>query len=279
MSSQKSSIKSINEIFEVLYEVDTEKGIDPKTAAEAAASQSGISNFFDVSECESAYSYIIALLVMVEVTNQREDIIREHFRRKAFTKCKLARGAGQWKIVEQMLYLSQRVPARMWYVILENFSPSDIFGNIVPAVRRLLTSQCIRWIQPYRPSTAPVKRLVRKRGYDDKGHLPDRSRGYSRLVLDSPELSSIVREDYDLEFQEPNKSYYLFDPRKVERLSRAVSDLDAELFKVKEELTNVRKQEDLLRGEIKKIKRAIRKNSKKERKLIASRKELGNKDS
>lgn len=279
MSSQESNIISINDIFDVLFEPDPKTGIDPISAAKVAASQSGISSYYDVGSCETAFEFIIALLAMVQVTNEREDICREHFRKKAFTKCKLTRGAGQWKIVEQMLYLSQRVPARMWYVILENFSPQDIFGNIIPAVKRLLSSPRIQWRNQYVASKAPVKRLVRKRGYDDKGHLPDRTRGYTRMVKDSPELVSILTEEYDLEFQEPNKSYYLFDPRKVVDLDKAVLVLETDLFKVKEELSNVRKQEDLLRGEIKKIKRSIRKRTKKERKSRATGEKLGNKDS
>lgn len=261
-----------NDIFELLFEPFPKINMTYDEAAKTAALQSGFATNFDIVGAESAFDYIIAMLVMVHVTNEREDLHRDHFRRKVYHLCKLHRNdAGRyWKILAEMLYINQRTPASMWRVIYDNFSPDDIRGNIIRRVRHIISHNAIQWITQTAPSTAPVKKPQRIRGYRDKGHLPDPSKGQLRIGIDSRELSSISKEENFPKFQEFNKRYYLYDPLKYKRLEAVLLGLDSELCKVRRELAHVREQEENIRRTIRTIKRKSRKYSKKERKSFNS---------
>jgi hypothetical protein len=82
------------------------------------------------------------------------------------------RREGHWKVVEELL---QQPQGLCYYetVLLRHFSPEDIFGNLVPALKKRLSSmrpQSKRSLE-LRRQRRMVKRPIRRRGYPDHGSL------------------------------------------------------------------------------------------------------------
>lgn len=256
----------LNQIFQVIYEHKPKEPIPFTEAAEVAALKSGLNGIFDLRSAESAYDYIIGFCVMIHCTAEREDFSRESFRRKAYSKVLQNRGGGKWKIVEELQLISNRTPATIWNIIRNNFSPEDILGNIIPRVRSIIFSDMKLFYSHTATSTKPVKKVQFIRGFRDKGHLPDPAKGRLRISLDSPELESIQKEPYPLVFQEIYRSYYTFWPVKIKKYEKVIFGLQTELFKVKEELNYVEQSKNETRRQIKALRRAIKRNTSKERK-------------
>lgn len=118
-----------------------------------------------------AIACIVALECVLPGTRTRHQIFdqREYF---ASLVLRNERN-GQWKIVEELL----QVPQGLYFllkVLNANFSPEDIFGNLVPRIRtRIRASRPAskKLLEKRRERTRQVKRPERHRGYRDQGSL------------------------------------------------------------------------------------------------------------
>jgi hypothetical protein len=120
-----------------------------------------------------AVLFVLALLNGATRSYFREERIRTHIAEMAFR----AQYSGRWMLVQEILELPNKGLYFMLEKVLQYRSSNAIFGN--------LTSR-IGWVAKHlRAKKAffdvtkdprPVKFKQRRRGYDDKGTLPDRQR-------------------------------------------------------------------------------------------------------
>ena len=121
------------------------------------------------------------------------------------------RRQGHWKVVEELLLQPQGL---YWIerIIANNFSPEDIFGNLVRRLKGVISSM--------RPDSKarrerelkrrPVRKPVRRRGYRDHGSLsPDVSLGDF-----SPYIKPELPEEPEVPFLAP-KPYQWIPPKKM----------------------------------------------------------------
>jgi hypothetical protein len=78
---------------------------------------------------------------------------------------------GNWSLVGQLLEQDTGLQCYViWKAVLSTMNPQDWFGNFVPRLRRAL--RALRWRVMYHTVVSdkrPVRKTLRKRGYDDKG--------------------------------------------------------------------------------------------------------------
>ena len=80
---------------------------------------------------------------------------------------------GPWEFVFKQLQ-TPPVPYLQLQILLQTMQTEEFFGNWLPRMIRILRG--FKVINPYISKPKKVKYPKRKRGYDDKGHLPDRSK-------------------------------------------------------------------------------------------------------
>lgn len=83
-----------------------------------------------------------------------------------FRKAQHAKFQGKWILVKEYLQEIQNTEEKAYRFLRKYFHTREIFGNLVPLMKRL--SKCIRVGTPAPPR---VRKSQRKRGYDDKGTL------------------------------------------------------------------------------------------------------------
>ena len=129
--------------------------------------------FLKMSPSNSAYEAILDIVAMEFVLPGTRWRYPTYEQRERYARLvRQHRREGHWKIVEVLI---QQPQGYYYYVdvLNKNFSPEDIFGNIIPALRRKIASvRCeSRKARELRLSRRPVKKPVRRRGYNDKGSL------------------------------------------------------------------------------------------------------------
>lgn len=83
---------------------------------------------------------------------------------------------GFWlSILAEMLKIEQQNTLQFLEIYFKYRTYSDFYGNDFKIVCKSIIK--LKYRNPYLPSKGPVKRPQRKRGYNDKGHLP--SKNYS----------------------------------------------------------------------------------------------------
>lgn len=108
--------------------------------------------------------YVILIKLYAPLkTEYFKSIYFEHVQRTARTN----QFSGKWKLIEEILTKPIFTEEKMFYLLRKHFSKEDIFGNLVPALRRCSKAIHIRKFKDNRP----VRKPRRKRGYDDKGSL------------------------------------------------------------------------------------------------------------
>lgn len=102
---------------------------------------------------------------------------------------------GLWEHVYKLCKLPLAPGVKLRYIIEEIWNPEDWFGNHIKDLPRIFRGA--KYVNPYIQKWSPVKRPIRKRGYDDKGTLPDQS-PLSLELLKSPKTTP-VPEPYRIE--------------------------------------------------------------------------------
>jgi hypothetical protein len=124
-------------------------------------------------ELETAFEYIsICLALPFVVPSTRNKFALENVAEQLSKIAHYYRYEGRWKIVGELSQLPLDTLGPIVDKLLEHYSPHDLFGNIVPCSLRL--ARGLKYKDAYSSAVTdprPVKRMPRKRGYDDKGHL------------------------------------------------------------------------------------------------------------
>lgn len=110
-----------------------------------------------------------------------------------------SRGEGNWKVVQELILQPQGI-FFLESIILKNFSMCDIFGNLVPALRRKINNMRpkSKWSLEQRYQNKQVLYAERKRGYHDKGtELPGHLKRHQ--ILDS----LFTEEEYEKKKEVP----------------------------------------------------------------------------
>ena len=130
---------------------------------------------------------IVALEACLPGTRTRHQTYDQ--RERAARMAQKARLQGQWTIVRTLILTKPGLWNQV-SVLFDNFSPEDIFGNLVPRLRRRISSMrpVSKHIQELRSQNRRVTRRVRRRGYTDHGSLrPPHTwlpwNGYARTEL------------------------------------------------------------------------------------------------
>lgn len=79
---------------------------------------------------------------------------------------------GDWKLVDELVRQDPYTPAKVLEYYLSQVGPHSYFGNTLPLMKIIKRNMQPKYL--YQKSTAPVRYPERKRGYNDKGHLPAR---------------------------------------------------------------------------------------------------------
>lgn len=77
---------------------------------------------------------------------------------------------GEWNRVKEILHSEPFTPGVVLMNYLTDRSPEDFFGNDLKTIKKIYKT--LKSVNPYIPRNSKVKYPQRKRGYDDKGHLP-----------------------------------------------------------------------------------------------------------
>lgn len=93
-------------------------------------------------------------------------------------------GQGEYKDVIELIYNVPFTPYDQLNWLYRKVGAHAFFGTEIVSILRLYNS--FRFINPYILSKAPVKRPIKKRGYDDKGHLPESTYGHGNTVRAEP---------------------------------------------------------------------------------------------
>lgn len=137
--------------------------------AEVAALYSDIVDWkFPQQVFESAYLALNAsiLLPFLGFNSITEEKLRNQLNKIAYQK----NYQGYWKLVSTLVETEPYVPARVLEKAIEKIGTNAFFGNHLKSMRRIKNNMIA--FNPYEPSNAPVRKPQRKRGYNDKGHLP-----------------------------------------------------------------------------------------------------------
>jgi len=115
---------------------------------------------------------------------------------------------GLWKVVEQLI----QQPQGFYYletVLLEHFSTEDLFGNLVPLLKKRLTSMTpnSKIALQQRSLRKPVKKKVRRRGYSDHGTLRPSHQWLPYNAYAEPERE----EEPEVEFRAPRPHQWVDD--------------------------------------------------------------------
>lgn len=129
--------------------------------------------WIQLSPANNAFQCILDILVLeflLPGTRTRHQTFDQ--RERMAYLIKKYRRQGYWKVVEEMIQQPQGL-IFLLQVLVEHFSPEDLFGNLVPAFLRRLASA-----KPQSKETRqrkleqrPVARKSRRRGYNDHGSL------------------------------------------------------------------------------------------------------------
>lgn len=110
---------------------------------------------------------------------------------------------GKWNLVERLVRIEPYLPSKVLELILEEIGPNAFFGNNIKSMRKIYHNMVI--INPYEPDQRPVKKPQRKRGYNDKGHLP-----LKHMTPKGRMIKSSTQEDYK-EINEAPRFYSFTD--------------------------------------------------------------------
>jgi len=91
---------------------------------------------------------------------------------------------GQWSKVRKLLTLETWTPYYVLEAFLEDRSAEDFFGNDIQDIKRII-QHGIKWVN-LDDQKVRVKTPQRKRGYDDKGHLPESTWGEGNTTKPIP---------------------------------------------------------------------------------------------
>lgn len=113
------------------------------------------------------YSAVCLLLYLgcIGVNPIQEEELRDFFWLRAARREK----TGYWPLVTEICELETWTPFFIIQAVLRQTGPWALFGNVLPDTIKI--ARKVRWKKIYQKNTRPVRRKVRKRGYDDKGHL------------------------------------------------------------------------------------------------------------
>jgi hypothetical protein len=126
--------------------------------------------FFEKSQFVGPLYLVLQMLSMGPL--QDEDM-RNKISRICYTK----NYEGNWNLIEQLVRLKTSAPQKILDLIIENIGPHAFFGNWIPLMKfvaRKLSQQIL-----FLADRRPVYKKQRKRGYNDKGSLRERSRTIS----------------------------------------------------------------------------------------------------
>lgn len=106
---------------------------------------------------------------------------------------------GDWKIVGEILQTTDSTEVySTWNIIFKKFNEHDWFGNFVPRLIRALKALRIRTkYQSVVDDTRPVRKPMRRRGYNDKG---SKRSSHQWLPREYPELE---KEKPRIDIKEP----------------------------------------------------------------------------
>jgi len=136
-----------------------------KRLAECASPYPHLSARFIFPQGGALVSLLEAILINVYST-WNHGYWRDLALEKIFQRARNANFQGNWMLVKEYLQDIQNTEEKAFLFLRKHFHPRDIFGNLVPLMKRL--SRCIRVGTPAPPR---VRKPQRKRGYDDKGTL------------------------------------------------------------------------------------------------------------
>jgi hypothetical protein len=95
----------------------------------------------------------------------------ETLKKQILKVCHKFNHEGEWERVREIVTLSNFTPAFVLQEHLRDRNSEEFFGNDLRTLRRIW-QHGLRTYDPYAPNRNKVKTPQRKRGYDDKGHLP-----------------------------------------------------------------------------------------------------------
>lgn len=157
-------------IFELMSQTLKELASESQCSkAEAAALYSDISDWsFPQVVFESAYLSLNAsiLLPFLGLNSIQEEKLRNQLLKTAWAR----NFEGYWTLVAQLVQIEPYKPAKILEQAITALGTNAFFGNHIRSMKRIYKNMIVR--NPYAPSTAPVRKPQRKRGYNDKGHLP-----------------------------------------------------------------------------------------------------------
>lgn len=113
---------------------------------------------------------IIPLIPNITRNSFWTEKLRDHMAQQAFHN----QYKGDWKLVQEILELKTQTPYYQVKKLLEHKDTYFLFGNLLPRMERL--SRGFKARLAYKDvlkDYTPVRRPQRKRGYNDKGTLPD----------------------------------------------------------------------------------------------------------
>jgi len=128
----------------------------------------------------------------------------------------LHRREGKWTIVEELI----QQPQGFFFleeVLIENFSPEDIFGNLVPKLKRVIASvtPVSKKVQEQKNKQKKVKEKVFRRGYADHGTLRPSHKWLPWNAYSEPEAPE--RETIDFYIPRRNQWVPLEDTKQITR--------------------------------------------------------------
>lgn len=134
--------------------------------AECASSSPDLSKRIYMPD-EDALGTLLEVILIISYLDVRLGFYKDAKFEQIERSVKKHASQGQWALVEELLRGNYYTEEKCFRFLLRNFSKEDIFGNLVPRMKRLA-----RGIKVVKPKVnTRVHKPRRKRGYDDKGTL------------------------------------------------------------------------------------------------------------
>jgi hypothetical protein len=147
--------------------------LSKKIAAEASSCPDSPNELWVSSEFLRTADDALALMCVMPlcIPSTRNYFLIQHLRDHLAGMATNYRLEGHWSLVGELLQQDTGLQCHViWKAILSKMNPQDWFGNFVP--RLVSAIKALRWRQMYHSVVSdnrPVRRPLRKRGYDDKG--------------------------------------------------------------------------------------------------------------
>lgn len=97
-------------------------------------------------------------------------IQEEDLKKQLLAICEHHSDLGEWKRVKEILLTVPFSPGTVLAEHMQDKNLHDFYGNDIKKLERFFRT--VKYYNPYSESKKKVKYPQRKRGYDDKGHLP-----------------------------------------------------------------------------------------------------------